>query len=68
MKHAELIQTQRMLIVARRDYVHFAMKMRYYEQRNEQPPTYLQIGIHDCERLITRLENDLIAAGVEVES
>lgn len=67
MTPAEITQTKRMLVVARRNYVHYSMKSHRYNDRNEQPPTELTIGIEDCERTIRRLEADLIAAGVEVE-
>ncbi len=67
MTPAEIAQTKRMLAVARRDYVHYRMKARGYEQRALDVPTGVQMAADDCERTINRFERELTAAGVEVE-
>ncbi len=68
MTPAEIAQTNRMLTVARRDYVHYSMKARGYEQRQLDIPPGISMAINDSERTIKRLEDELIAAGVEVEN
>jgi hypothetical protein len=68
MTPAEIAQTKRMLATATRDYVHYAMKVRSYEQRNATPPHELVMRMQENDYTIKRLERDLIAAGVEVES
>ena len=67
MTPAEIAQTKRMLRTATRDYVHYKLKMRLYEQRNEAVPYDVLMSIQDSDRTIKRLEDDLIAAGVQVE-
>jgi hypothetical protein len=44
------------------------MKVRSYEQRNATPPHELVMRMQENDQTIKRLERDLIAAGVEVES
>ncbi len=68
MTPAEIAQTKRLLQAAQRTCVNYMMHIRAKERRNEQPSSESITGLAETEQLITRLENDLIAAGVEVET
>jgi hypothetical protein len=67
MTPAEIAQTNRMLITARRNYVHYCTKARGYEQRGLDVPSNIRMSLTDEDRTIKRLEDELIAAGVQVE-
>ncbi len=68
MTPAEIAQTRRMLRIATRDYVHYSMKARSYEQRQLDIPPGVRMAIVDCQSTIDRLQAELCAAGVEVEN
>jgi hypothetical protein len=62
MTPAEITQTRRMLNVARRNYVHYSMKVRGYHARNEQPPYEFISGAHENDQLMKQYERELSAA------
>jgi hypothetical protein len=68
MTPAEIAQTNRMLTTARRNYVHYCTKALPYQRRGDDIPTDIIMAIVDSERTIKRLEDDLIAHGVQVEA
>ena len=67
MTPAEIAQTKRQLTTAQRNYVHYCTKALPYQRRGDDIPSGIILAIVDSERTIKRLEDDLIAAGVEVE-